>query len=104
MIQRTSSSTHFLYGPLSSFLNSFFCLNFSLSLSGRFNGSWPDGGVCESCAALGAAFGAGVLSCGAACAKTSGDKPKDKTRQRVEETLDIGCAILPVRHIKFKVR
>jgi hypothetical protein len=37
-----------------------------------------------------------------------GGRPNDKNRKRVERTpriaLSIGCAILPVRHNKFKVR
>jgi hypothetical protein len=31
-------------------------------------------------------------------------RPNDKSRKRVELTLSIVCAILPVRHNKFKVR
>src|ERR1700723_861043 len=100
MIHRTSSSTHFLYGPLSSFLSSFCCLNFSLSLKGRLSGSWVwvSGVVLEPAAGVPACEGA------ADCAMTTDGRPNDKSRKRVELTLSIGCAILPVRHTKFKVR
>src|SRR5579862_2440853 len=39
MIQRTSSSSHFLYAPLTSCLNRFSLAFFSCGLSGRFRGS-----------------------------------------------------------------
>jgi hypothetical protein len=38
------------------------------------------------------------------CAISEDDRPNDKSRKRVEWTLSIGCALLPVRHIKFKSR
>jgi hypothetical protein len=49
---------------------------------------------------------AGVLVCDgdAVCAMTMDGRPNDKSRKRVESTLSIGCAILPVRQNKFKVR
>jgi hypothetical protein len=46
----------------------------------------------------------GVLAGDAVCAMTMDGRPNDKSRKRVELTLSIGCAILPVRHNKFKVR
>jgi hypothetical protein len=45
-----------------------------------------------------------VLVCDAVCAMAMDGRPNDKSRKRVELTLSIGCAILPVRQNKFKVR
>src|ERR1700685_3267986 len=76
MIQRTSSSTHFLYGPFNSFLSSFCCLNLSLSLCGRFSGStvlWGSDG-------FGDVFGVVVAD----CAMSMDGRPNDKNRNRVD--------------------
>src|SRR5579864_7077348 len=48
MIQRTSSSSHFLYVLLISFLNAFSFSSFCFSVNGRFRGSVSCGLACVS--------------------------------------------------------